>query len=237
MIYSICTSTRDFLEINDFVEYHLDIGFDRIVLYDNFSDPPVTIQNDKVHVIRWERELISCNAFNDYISKNNNIDGWTAFIDEDEFINTNGRHIKDAMDEFQTFDSISLSWRLFGDKIDDVTETKFWKKYKYHSPNDHVSKINNHQKIICKNNSVHSFTNPHYPSFRPGKISKNVNGEVVYGSLSETIQEKIWIDHFHCRGLDDYIKRKSIKINNRCQTVQQITESYIYHNSIATNKL
>ena len=46
MIYSICTSTRDFLEINDFVEYHLDIGFDRIVLYDNFSDPPVTIQND-----------------------------------------------------------------------------------------------------------------------------------------------------------------------------------------------
>jgi hypothetical protein len=235
MIYTICTPTRNFLEINDFVEYHLNIGFDRIVLYDNLSTPPVKIDDNRVNVIRWEHELISCNAFNDYISKNNQLEGWTAFIDEDEFINTNNKNIKEVMNEFQDFDSLSLSWRLFGDRIDDEFETKFWKKYKYHIPNNHD--INYHTKIICKNDAVKLFSNPHYPSFKDGKKSKNVKGQIVDSPFSIPIHEKIWIDHFHCRGLDDYVKRKSIKINNTCPTIEQIIESYNHHNLLAINKL
>jgi len=243
MTYTICTATRDFDAINDFVEYHLDIGFDKIVIYDNFSNPPVNIKNDKVEIIRWEHELVDSNAFNDHITKirQNNIEGWTAFLDEDEFINTDNRNIKDAMDEFQSYDCLSLCWRLFGDKIDpeDEHETKFWKKYKYHIPNDGPGRdINRHQKVMCKNSSIIAIHNPHYAFLKTGKFSINVNGQISRGAFAlEPVHEKIWIDHFHCRGLDDYIKRKSIKINNRCPSIERITESYTHHTSLATKKL
>jgi hypothetical protein len=240
MLYSICTITRDFLQINDFVEYHLDIGFDRIVLYDNYSNPPVDIQDDRVEIIRWNREIISCNAYNDYAVKNRHIAGWTAYIDEDEFINTNGRNIKEAMLEFQDFDTLALSWRLFGDKIDDgdEVETKFWKKYKYYVPSDEDPYgINNHQKVICKNTMVQRFENPHYAILESGKQSKNVYGEIVNGPFSRPIHEKIWIDHFHCRGFEDYLRRKSIKVAGVCATVEQITSHYHKHSSSAIRKL
>ena len=240
MIYSVCTITRDFLEINDFVEYHLDIGFDRIVLYDNYSNPPVNIYDDRVEIIRWNKEAISCNAYNDYVLKNKHTSGWTAFIDEDEFINTNGRNIKEVMLEFQQFDTLSLSWRMFGDKIDDgdEIETKFWKKYKYYIPIDEDPDcVNCHQKVICKNTAVQRFVNPHYAILESGKQSKNVYGEVVNGSFSRPIHEKIWIDHFHCRGFENYLRRKSIKVNGVCDTVENITGTYYYHTNLAIKKL
>jgi hypothetical protein len=67
--------------------------------------------------------------------------------------------------------------------------------------------------------------------------NKNAKGNVVSGAFSEVIHDVIWVDHFHCRGLEDYIKRKSIKIKNTRPTIEVIKENYLVHNEAATQKL
>ena len=246
MIYSICVHTRDFQYINEFIEHHLDLGFDRIVIYDNFSKIPVTYNDERVIVINWDIPLVNLNTYNDYINNYCNVDGWSAFIDEDEFINTNGLNIKDVMTEFKDFDSLAINWRLFGDVIDDDnTSTSIRGKYLYHFENtDVLGDGNSHIKTICKNNSLLKFgTMPHYPFLKPGKVNKNVKGEVVPHAFSKPDHTKIWVDHYHLRGLDDYLLRKWTGLENNAhllltkRTEQNVLDTYYYHRNLATQKI
>jgi hypothetical protein len=246
MIYSICVHTRDFKYIDEFIQHHLDLGFDRIVIYDNLSKIPVTYNDNRVIIIDWNVPLVRLNTYNDYIKNYCDVDGWTAFIDEDEFINTNGLNIKDVMSEFKDFDSLAINWRLFGDVVDDDNNsTSIRGKYLYHFETDEtLSSGNSHIKTISKNDSLRKFdTMPHYPFFKSGKVNKNVRGEEVYGAFSKPDHTKIWIDHYHLRGLDDYLMRKWVGLENNAhllqtkRTKQNVLDTYYQHRNLATQKL
>ena len=119
MVYSICCVTRDCDFINQFIEYHLNLGFDRITIYDNLSIIPVKYEDNRVIIKRYEGFYgAGYIPYNEHAKQYENENGWTAYIDEDEFIETRGLSIQEAMIPFQNYDSLALDWRIFGDKID-----------------------------------------------------------------------------------------------------------------------
>jgi hypothetical protein len=107
--------------IKDFCQYHLDLGFDEIHIYDN--DPELPLSNmfkniSNVIIHEWiNKSNISpqVSAYNDCI-KNVEYD-WCAFIDVDEFITLkNFDNIEEFLNMFdkQVMD-IHLYERVYGD--------------------------------------------------------------------------------------------------------------------------
>jgi len=237
-IISISCHTRDFDEIEQFIEHHLNLGFDRVVLYDNLSKIPVKYDDDRVIIIRWEKP-VTCketgqkSTYTHYIENYSNVNGWTAFIDEDEFINTKGINIKDVLKNFSDYDSLGINWKLFGDKVDENNNSSnIVEKYLYHMPIEQVT--NNHIKTICRNENVIKFINPHAPILKQGKYNRNIKGDIIPNYFSTADWSKIWIDHYHVRGLENYIYRKSL--NSQYNNKEKIIEAYYRHNNFATQK-
>jgi hypothetical protein len=238
MKYNICCHTRDFEYIIEWIEHHLNLGFDKIVIYDNKSVIPVVYEHPNVEIIKWDKQIIGFNTYNDYLTNHQYDDIWTAFIDEDEFINTNNVDIKEVMNNFQNYDSLCINWRLFGDIIDDDNDSQLLvDKYLYHAPKS--CDINKHIKTFCKNSSISKISHPHFPIFKKGKVNKDVKGNIVASAWTkEPYWETIWIDHYHLRGFDNYMMRKSMWVDQLgIPNEKNIIKSYEIHKSLITEKL
>lgn len=237
--YSICCHTRDFEYITEFIEHHLELGFDNIVIYDNMSKIPVVYNHPKVKIIPWNKPIVGFATYNHYLSNcSKGNQDWTAFIDEDEFINTNGIKIQDVMSKYKYFDSLGLNWRIFGDKVDeDNLNEKLTKKYLYHVPNSH--EINTHIKTFCKNLSVQQFNHPHFPIFKKNKQNRDVWGNIIKQAWSQKADWNIiWLDHYHMRGFENYMLRQSRWVDILGVASQQkIINTYRDYTSITTEKL
>ena len=237
MKYHICCHTRDFEWINEFIQHHLDLGFDKIVIYDNMSVNPVEFNDPRVEIIKWDIPIVDFATYNDYLSKHQEADVWTAFIDEDEFINTNGKTIHEVMEKFKYWDALGLNWRVFGDKVDEDNVGKTLKeKYLYHIPIS--AETSWHIKTFCRNTAVVDFHHPHFPIYKKGKHCLGVKGNLIPQAWSKPDWSIIWIDHYYLRGKEEYIKRQTRWIDVLgVRTEQWAIERYEEHNSLATEKL
>jgi hypothetical protein len=104
----------------EWVQYHLFIGFDHVIIYDNESDvsPSLTLQKyrDFITVIPWEgkykgRQCVS----HDHCIDNFNYYDWIAFIDTDEYIVLleDSNNIKDYLLQFLDCPALALYWLGF----------------------------------------------------------------------------------------------------------------------------
>lgn len=105
--------------IEEWLEYHLYIGFDKIWLYDNGSEDDLAgaiAKFDCVEVVKWpERGEQQRTAYQDYLRKNQNSDVWTAFIDADEFIfDASGIGIKNYLSRLPPrCGAVEMPWIIF----------------------------------------------------------------------------------------------------------------------------
>jgi len=117
--------------IKEWVDYNLNIGIDKIFIYDkNFDDNehPETELHDlidlgKVEIINW-RDKSTCRqyeSFNDCFINHKNEYDWICFFDIDEFITFNSNikltNIKDylGLPIFADYDVIQINWLCYGD--------------------------------------------------------------------------------------------------------------------------
>ena len=119
VICAIAKQENNYLE--DWCRWHLNLGFDRIYIYDNNdADSPETYDwlekkfaRVEIRNARGEKaqQIAQYKAF-----CNDNIYKWVAFIDIDEFINTkreNYINIKEFLSRFPDTDAYILQWRCF----------------------------------------------------------------------------------------------------------------------------
>lgn len=111
--------------IDEWVRYHIDLGYDRIYLYDN-NDPDAPFvggcispeYRDRVEIIAAPGNYRSRQfaIYNDWIQRHSDGWDWCSFIDIDEFVVTGKGCIKDllaTMPDDCRF--MILSWQIFGD--------------------------------------------------------------------------------------------------------------------------
>jgi len=124
----ICTLARnEDVYINDWIKYHLGIGFSHIIIYDNgfVDDKPLSLSIDgslmeNVTIIdaRYVQEIVVPNEFiyKDFLQNPIDYD-WCAFIDIDEYIVLDGyKNINEFVSEIPSvYNAVALNWKVFGD--------------------------------------------------------------------------------------------------------------------------
>ena len=217
--------------VREWVEYYKKLDFDKIILYDNNSlneDKLSDVIGDYidsgfVDVIPYaDKEVFQIIAYDDCLSRYNDIYDWIAFFDLDEFLTfTECSTIKEYLSKFNNhIDSISFQWMIFDDNdlvyyedkpcLERFTRPIDYKKcFQYNYPeNDHVKIM-----VKCKQNKLINFKgtgHPHgcigakYPVYADGTQNKTPKS----WSNHNQIYDLAYLKHFYMKTIDEYVRFK-----------------------------
>jgi hypothetical protein len=105
----------------EWIAYHLAIGFDHVVLFDNGStDGGPALVSDSIFgpfvtIIHWPERPGQLAAFRHFIGHHAKFFEWAAFIDVDEFVHPLSRDsIRDLLPLYSGMSAVVLQWQEFG---------------------------------------------------------------------------------------------------------------------------
>ena len=129
MKIGVCIRAKDEIIINDWINYYIQLGFDRIIIYDNMSKHPIQNNNNKVIIITDTFEGSNQPVvYQECINNNKDLD-WLLLCDADEFIYIKNGTIKDFLSTFSHDTcTILINWLVFGTngkKTYDTSKTVF----------------------------------------------------------------------------------------------------------------
>lgn len=227
IIVMICKNESKYLL--EFVKYHLDLGFDKIIIGDN-NDIDGERYNellkeyiDKGQVILFDlrgKQGVQKIFYNN-LPKFGIPYKWAAFIDTDEFITFSeigkkifGNNIKNFLNSRDYVKAYKLNWRIYGDNENIVYEDKPVIERFPEPLNEKVTfhykfPENSHCKSILRNDVFINFTNnPHGINecndyFTPKGMP--VDGGAFNFNLEYDI---LYIRHYYTKSLEEWCKNK-----------------------------
>ena len=115
----VCIAKNEDKYIDEWLDYHLKLGFDQIYVFQNSWRYPSDGKyrgNSDVHWYPFDGEVMQLKAYNNWIETYSEDYDWAAFIDVDEFIvPRNGANFKQWLKAHDWAPIIALNWRLMGD--------------------------------------------------------------------------------------------------------------------------
>ena len=138
MNYSIISANvrddNDYLE--EWITYHLAIGFEKIIIYDHLSKVPVIpVWGENVIVYRLERESLFIPEFIHNYTLENYPSFWMAHFDVDEFfVLLQHKNINDLLENYEDFGSLGVPWSMFGSSgyiykpLTNVKDSYLWRR-------------------------------------------------------------------------------------------------------------
>jgi hypothetical protein len=212
IIASIAKIEQNYIE--EWIRWHIALGFAHIYLYDNEDSPTYESQLNKyknfVTVIH-----IPGNNYNkgvqylayDHFVKNfmlSNGHTHAMNLDIDEFIVLHHhKNIKNFIDEFIVDDcgAIGINWRYFGDSnhktvIDEPQVKRFTHRQK--TGNEHI-------KTLFKIDAYNRYKNVHCVELNNPLVTKNTNGTVITGPYNKDLDFRfIQINHYKSKTLEEF---------------------------------
>lgn len=220
---------NEFQYIKEFTNHHIELGFDKIIIYDNNSldgehyDKILAseITSGKVEIIDVRGKSGYQNrSYQESYSKHKNEEGWIFFIDVDEFVileNEIDIHSFLEHDCFQKYNQIYFNWLTMSDN-DLVRNDGRPLMIRFTQPinngtEPHGCTMNRHVKCAVRLGSVPgaNINCPHYvanasPSCDScGRLLQN--GPFNYNpNYSEA-----YIKHFHYKTIEEFVTNKMTK--------------------------
>ena len=219
----ICKNEEDYIE--EFVDYHLNIGFDKIIIGDNndingeLYQPLLKdyIKSKQVKIVNLRGKKGQQKPFYNSIIKNEDYE-WCAFIDADEFI-TFGRYadfsdIRDFLESNDNIKAYKLNWRCYGDNdniemedrdvIERFPEPKpMMFTFTYNFPENLHTKSILHKSVqntfISSPHTVDGFNGYYTPS--GFKTSSSPIGEVIDWDM-------LYVRHYYTKSLEEWVNNK-----------------------------
>jgi hypothetical protein len=226
----VCIAKGEDNYIHEWIDYHLKLGFDDIIVYKN--DWPYTIGKDKVTEVIANGENLQVKCYNNFLNicakrgEENKLFDWVAFIDVDEYIclkkHTN---IKDFLAEYNHLNYIPMNWKLFGDS--NLTEpakgvvTRFTKTSL--EPDKHI-------KSLVKPLRGVQFLDVHQVNIPWTDTNGNRGaGPYNYNKVCDVIQ----LNHYFCKTLKEFeIKRnrgRADMLKSNQYYIRTIEDFYIHN--------
>jgi hypothetical protein len=195
----VCIAKNEDNYIQEWINYHLKLGFDNIFIYENDWDSK--IENHKVtkYPVVGVKQQIP--VYNEFISKHKNSYDWAAFLDVDEFlVLKKHKTIHEFIEDYKDNDSIGVNWVLFGDnnltKSDDYGMINRF-TMRQNSPNHHIKSI-----INLKNAGYMSVHN-HSGKCVDTNYKRIDNSPFNYNGPIDVAQ----INHYFCKTKDEFIEK------------------------------
>lgn len=234
--------------IKEWLDYHFNLGFDKIVVYDDGDgDIPFLNQlNEIKHYIDSEKLYIeNCNhldspqlkVYNKFYKEFEF--AWACFLDLDEFLTFKDKNMTArkffSQEKFIDTDVIVFNWLLYGDNEHITYEHKpvlerFVEPQEaaYENPNPMLVKC-----AVRKSDYKFTFPNPHCVDVHPrtyivrtasGKLLKNFNG--CY-PMTPVEYSTGYIRHYFTKSMEEFLTKK-LKRTSPCREGNQkrSVESY-----------
>ena len=195
----IAKNEDDYIE--EWVNYHLKLGFSKIFIYEN--NWRCVIENPNVVKIPFDGEVVQVSAYNHFIENNKENFDWVGFIDVDEFlVLKTDNDVNEFLNRFNDYYGVGINWVLFGDngleRID-----------KNYSVLERFTKrqidVNQHIKSFLNFQSKQNFKmGVHNPNL------KLVNQEYkeIYGSFCNDCSTHLaQINHYFCKTKEEFIEK------------------------------
>jgi hypothetical protein len=228
----VCIAKKEEDYIEEFVKYHLALGFRYIFLYDNEDLPTYEKMlykyKENIKVIHLPRnnyekavQFVALDHFTKNYLGNNKTITHVAHIDIDEFIVLKKhKNICDFINEYMIGDceGIGMNWRFFGssgktEKTNEPVTLRFTMCQK---------NGNNHIKTICKTQNFIRFAGCHHVNLSKGHI-KSTNGAIIRDAFNNNISlDVIQLNHYKCKTLPEF---KYIRKRQRADIKGDINEN------------
>ena len=214
--------------VNEWIAYHLSIGFDHIFLFDNndlngerlsevVKNPNVTIIEKFIGIPKSQKESNNY-CYNTYGSKYD----WIAFIDVDEFIRIDKNkfnNIKEFLSDikFSNCDLVRLNWRLFNDSdniniINNNYSINRFDKYSNQSSNEVKSIIKTGRNLNIECHGISKSNN--YSLIAKDSVGNIIDCQSVYEDSLYGKWNDAWIDHYKLKSLEEFLKSRVIRGDN-----------------------
>lgn len=195
----VCIAKNEENYIQEWIDYHIKIGFDQIFIYEN--DWKSDIINDKIVTIPVNGSKMQLQCYNHFINNYKTIYDWAAFIDVDEFIVLKKhKNINDFIEEYKQYGSVGLNWVLFGDnnlKFEDNYSLlkRFTKRQS--TPNPHIKSIVNLKKTSTM------YVHNHIGECVDTNHKRIDNSPFNYDGPIDVAQ----INHYFCKTKEEFIEK------------------------------
>ena len=223
-----CIGKLENLYIREFVEYHKDLGFDNICLYDN-NDPYGEHFEDVIgdyiksgYVILKDvrgKKLAQMPSYTQCYNEYKDKYDWIAFIDIDEFIHLdNGETIKSFLSKdifnINGVNCVRLTWKQFDDSgILKPNGDYSVKKFKTFLPLK--------QRDCCQTKPIIKtcldnieFTSAHGPVKDPRVKCVNTAGELCNNAITNNkpTWENACLNHYRFKTIEEFVLGKMVRL-------------------------
>ena len=231
----VCAMAKnEHLYINEWVEHYINLGFDKIYIYDNDElDSPYIANfiNQKLldkcvikNIRGQKRPKLQHDIYTGFYHKYGKTFSWCLFCDIDEFLfGIDDIHSYLSQKRFENVEQIRVKWKLFGD--DDLITRDMSKKvvdtFKHEVKNSlnrnlvNLGNLEKQGKMIVKGglDSV-VIRSPHFASysFRDNVIPSVLpSGKLCSSKVvieEDYSNENVYLHHYMTKSLDEFINQK-----------------------------
>jgi len=196
----ICIAKDEDNYIDEWIKYHLKIGFDDIYIYRNNWE--FSYEHENVHITKMNGKKKQIVSYNDGFQKYKSQYDWIAFFDVDEFlVLKKHKNVKDFLSEYSDYDSVGINWCLFGDNgLDSVIDNNYSLIKRF---TKRKSSVNPHIKSIV-NTKFNGLIDIHHAvcqtvdtNFKKFKGSRNYDGD----------NEIAQINHYFCKTKEEFLNK------------------------------
>ena len=204
----VCIAKKESDYIEEFVKYHLALGFKYIYIYDNEDIPTYEklLQNykDNIKVMHLPIKGAQFQALNDFVRKYLYASKIThvVHIDIDEFIVLKKhKNIADFINEYIVGDckGIAINYRTFGSSnLVEKTNIPVTMRFTMCEKEG-----NHHIKTLFKKDNFLKYHTFQHVIVKEGFI-KSTNGEVILGPSNNIDCSVIQLNHYKCKTLPEF---------------------------------
>ena len=241
---SLCCIVKDETPyLHEWIDYHIKIGVQHFYIYDNGSKIPVQetinqyIQSGLATVINFPGKSQQMPAYQHCLNHFRKKSRWIGFIDMDEFIvpKSSKGNLKAFLEKYKKFGGLGINWLVFGSS-GHVTKPQKPQLESFIYRSCASEEVNNHIKSIVQTKYVlNAGSNPHQFIYKEKYYCVNENFERIEGPFSMNSTNKIQLNHYHCRSLEEYKEKITRGRADNADIERSMEQFYIHDNG--TNEI
>lgn len=209
---TVCVIVKDEDDyLAEFVNHHLKAGVEHFYIYDNESKVPAREVIAKaglsafVTVTDFPGKSRLVPSYDHCLKHYGSNSLWISFLDMDEFIVAKSTHgnIPLFLKDYEGYAGVVINWQLFGSG-NHLKRTNLSQRESYTLKAEENFHVNRHIKSIVQPKYVAKAGNAHHFNYKKGYFAVNENFERVEGSQADVSINKIQVNHYYCRSLEEY---------------------------------
>jgi len=211
--------------LDEWIQYHLAVGVEHFILYNDDVDTRVSdrilkpyverglVENIHTHnypdIIRADLAVRQDDSYRDMIKNSINQTRWLAIVDLDEFVlPRRWDDVRAALEEYEEHNGLAINWANYGSSGQIKRPPTQINHFRHRSetnwgPNAYVKSILKPDRVL-----LDAPRHTHFSPTRDG-ITVNENYEQVTGMSHAVSTEKIRINHYVIRSWQDYWEVKA----------------------------